>query len=67
MERKICPRCFGNGYIRIPNEAVGVPKQVVAQCTMCKSQGEVELDEESYNGGKAYAAFLQTFFKGRKQ
>ena len=67
MEQKICPRCFGNGYIRIPNEAVGVPKQVVTQCTMCKSQGEIELDEESYNGGKAYSAFLQTFFKGRKQ
>jgi len=67
MEQKICPRCFGNGYIRIPNEEVGVPKEVVTQCTMCDSQGEIDTDEESYNGGKAYAAFLQTFFKGRKQ
>jgi hypothetical protein len=48
-------------------ESVENPKKVPAQCTMCDSQGEVELDEESYNGGKAYAAFLQTFFKGRKQ
>jgi hypothetical protein len=48
-------------------ESVEKPKKVPAQCTMCDSQGEVELDEESYNGGKAYAAFLQTFFKGRKQ
>ena len=38
----ICPRCTGNGYIRIPNEAVGVPKQTVAQCTMCNSQGEID-------------------------
>ena len=66
MERKICPRCFGNGYIMVA-ESVKNPKKVPAQCTMCDSQGEVELDEGSYNGGKAYAAFLQTFFKGRKQ
>ena len=63
----VCPRCTGNGYIKIPNQAVGNPTEIIAQCTMCDSQGEVELDEESYNGGKAYAAFLQTFFKGRKQ
>ena len=41
---KICPRCTGNGYIRIPNEAVGNPKEIIAQCTMCDSQGE--LDDE---------------------
>jgi len=42
----ICPRCFGNGYIRIPNEAVGISKQIIAQCTMCSSQGEIdEIDE----------------------
>ena len=42
----ICPRCFGNGYIRIPNETVGVPKQIIAQCTMCNSQGEIdEIDD----------------------
>ena len=41
----ICPRCMGNGYIRIPNEAVGINKQITAQCTMCKSQGEInEID-----------------------
>ena len=42
----VCPRCFGNGYIRIPNEAVGIPKQIIAQCTMCNSQGEIdEIDD----------------------
>ena len=30
----ICPRCFGNGYIRIPNKAVGFNEEVIAQCTM---------------------------------
>ena len=38
----ICPRCFGNGYIRIPNKAVGFNEQVIAQCTMCDSQGEID-------------------------
>jgi hypothetical protein len=33
---------MGNGYIRIPNEAVGINKQITAQCTMCKSQGEID-------------------------
>jgi len=33
---------MGNGYIRIPNESVEVRKQVVAQCTMCDSQGEID-------------------------
>ena len=43
MTKKIiCPRCFGNGYIRIPNKAVGFNEQVIAQCTMCDSQGEID-------------------------
>ena len=52
--------CFGNGYIRIPNEAVGILKEVVSQCTMCDSQGEVHYYEEpnyDYNG--IYANKLQ--------
>jgi len=42
MTKKIiCPRCTGNGYVRIPNEAVGISKEIIAQCTMCDSQGEI--------------------------
>jgi len=37
----ICPRCTGNGYLRIPNKDVGIPKSIVAQCTMCESEGEI--------------------------
>ena len=37
----ICPRCSGNGYVKIPNENVGIPKEVVAQCSMCESKGEI--------------------------
>ena len=47
--KKICPRCFGNGYIRIPNEAVGIPKEVVTQCTMCDSQGELDYEEPNFD------------------
>ena len=43
MPKKICPRCFGNGYIKIPHESVEkLNKSVTAQCTMCNSQGEIE-------------------------
>ena len=42
-----CPRCMGNGYIRIPNEAVGIPKQIIAQCTMCKSEGEIDVKDDA--------------------
>tara|TARA_R110000803_G_scaffold198539_1_gene262303 strand:+ start:415 stop:591 length:177 start_codon:yes stop_codon:yes gene_type:complete len=43
MKKQItCPRCIGNGYVRIPNEAVGTPKEIIAQCAMCNSQGEID-------------------------
>ena len=42
IKKIICPRCTGNGYVKIPNEAVGVSKEIIAQCTMCDSQGEID-------------------------
>tara|TARA_R110000737_G_scaffold156728_1_gene185393 strand:- start:552 stop:743 length:192 start_codon:yes stop_codon:yes gene_type:complete len=41
-KNKICPRCTGNGYIRIPNQTVGNSKEIITQCTMCNSQGELD-------------------------
>ena len=38
---------MGNGYIRIPNEAVGIPKQIIAQCTMCESEGEIDVKDDA--------------------
>ena len=47
----ICPRCTGNGYVRIPNSAVGNPTEIIAQCTMCNSQGEIdEVSNYDYSG-----------------
>ena len=40
--KMICPRCTGNGYVRIPNQAVGNPKEIISQCTMCGSEGEID-------------------------
>ena len=40
---RICPRCNGNGYIRVPNKSVEEPgKEVTVQCPMCESQGELD-------------------------
>ena len=38
-----CPRCKGNGYIKIPHESVEkLHESVIAQCTMCESEGEID-------------------------
>ena len=46
---RICPRCKGNGYIKVPNKSVEEPgKEVTVQCTMCESQGELTLNEKNF-------------------
>ena len=47
MEPKICPRCKGNGFFKV-KESVNNQVDVVVQCPMCNSEGEVhdkEFDE----------------------
>ena len=40
---KICPRCNGNGFIKIPNKSVEqIGESITVQCTMCESQGEID-------------------------
>ena len=40
---KICPRCKGNGYIKIPNKSVDqIGQSITVSCTMCESQGEID-------------------------
>jgi DnaJ-class molecular chaperone len=39
--KKICPRCMGNGYF----------KDVIVQCPMCNSEGEIDEDPSyDYSG-----------------
>ena len=40
---RICPRCDGNGFIKIPNKSVEeLGKEVTVQCPMCESTGEID-------------------------
>ena len=39
-QKKICPRCSGNGFIKL-KEIVEKPVDIVVPCPMCNSQGEV--------------------------
>ena len=40
---KICPRCKGNGYIKIPNKSVDqIGQSITVSCTMCEKQGEID-------------------------
>ena len=50
---KICPRCKGNGFFKV-KESAERKVDVVVQCPLCNSKGEVhdkEFDEyfDSYN------------------
>ena len=43
IKKITCPRCKGNGYIKIPHESVEkLHKSVIAQCSMCESEGEID-------------------------
>jgi hypothetical protein len=43
--KQICPRCQGNGFIKV-KESIENPTDIVQQCTMCNSQGELMIDEQ---------------------
>ena len=40
MKNKICPRCQGNGFFKV-KESVNNQVDVVVQCPLCNSEGEV--------------------------
>ena len=39
----ICPTCKGNGFIKVPFKLA--KEDIVAQCTVCDSQGEIDADK----------------------
>ena len=40
---RLCPRCSGNGFIRIPNKSVEeIGSSITVQCPMCESTGEID-------------------------
>ena len=50
MTKTICPRCHGNGYIKV-KESIENPVEIIQQCPSCNSQGEItqkgDKDEKS--------------------
>ena len=48
MLKKICPRCQGNGYIKV-KQSVDNPTEEVLQCPLCNSEGELMIDQERIN------------------
>ena len=44
MEKTVCPRCLGNGYIKV-KESIENPTEIIHQCPQCNSQGEIMMDE----------------------
>lgn len=48
----ICPRCSGNGYIKVKKEVNWPSKEenIVVQCSMCNSEGELN-DREPRTSG----------------
>jgi len=47
MEKQPCPRCHGNGYIKV-KESIDNPTEIINQCPLCKSQGEIMIDEPRF-------------------
>ena len=49
MTKQICPRCKGNGYFYVVKEVKWPQKQedIVVQCPMCNSEGEIEMMDEA--------------------
>ena len=39
----ICPRCRGNGYIKV-KESIENQTETISQCPLCNSQGEIMSD-----------------------
>ena len=47
MKKQICPRCKGNGFIKV-KKSIEDPTDIVQQCTQCDSQGEIMMDEPRF-------------------
>ena len=47
MAKTICPRCHGNGYIKVM-DSIENPTETIHQCPQCNSQGEIMIDEPRF-------------------
>ena len=44
----ICPRCKGNGYFKVA-ETPELKRDIIVQCPMCKSEGEIKDETINYD------------------
>ena len=47
MAKTICPRCHGNGYIKV-KDSIENQTETIHQCPQCNSQGEIMIDEPRF-------------------
>ena len=47
MAKTVCPRCHGNGYIKV-KDSIENPTETIHQCPQCNSQGEIMIDEPRF-------------------
>jgi len=57
--KTICQRCLGNGYIKV-KESVDNPEDIIEQCPMCHSQGEIMIDRQRMNSIKTERLLLES-------
>jgi hypothetical protein len=57
--KTICQRCLGNGYIKV-KKSVDDPKDIIEQCPMCHSQGEIMIDRQRMNSIKTERLLLES-------
>ena len=43
QDKIICPKCRGNGYIRVPYHLA--KEEIWANCEKCDSQGELKVED----------------------
>ena len=47
MAKTTCPRCHGNGYIKVMDSIENLT-EIIHQCPQCNSQGEIMIDEPRF-------------------
>ena len=64
MTKKICEVCKGNGFVRVPYEQSR--EEQWADCSFCKNQGEVEVEDEIVELESPFDDFYDDVLNGGK-
>ena len=59
----ICPRCRGNGYIKV-KESIESQTETIFQCPQCDSKGEIDEKADTPQGdGQIFSVVASKFFQ----